>query len=147
MEAHSHTHAYGGAAQLEVGSLPVIVSWPSALHCHPCLSPAPLLLALNHAPHAEIIASVPAGVHWLVSPEGMPLWGANRFRPVQTGSGLVLRCLGPGFTVLALSPGFRSFAPPGQRRGVFSIGLSLSGDRSCLFRVSSLKMADREKES
>ena len=38
------------------------------------------------------------------SPEGMPLWGPNRFWP---GSGLVLRCLGPGFTVLALGPGFR----------------------------------------
>ena len=36
--------------------------------------------------------------------EGMPLWGPNRFWP---GSGLVLRCLGPGFTVLALGPGFR----------------------------------------
>ena len=34
----------------------------------------------------------------------MPLWGPNRFWP---GSGLVLRCLGPGFTVLALGPGFR----------------------------------------
>ena len=33
----------------------------------------------------------------------MPLWGPNRFWP---GSGLVLRCLGPGFTVLALGPGF-----------------------------------------
>ena len=30
--------------------------------------------------------------------------GPNRFWP---GSGLVLRCLGPGFTVLALGPGFR----------------------------------------
>ena len=38
------------------------------------------------------------------SPEGMPLWGPNRLWP---GSGLVLRCLGPGFTVLALGPGFR----------------------------------------
>ena len=53
---------------------------------------------------AEIIASVPAGVHWRASPEGMPLWGPNRFWP---GSGLVLRCLGPGFSVLALGPGFR----------------------------------------
>ena len=53
---------------------------------------------------AEITASVPAGVHWRASPEGMPLWGPNRFWP---GSGLVLRCLGPGFTVLALGPGFR----------------------------------------
>ena len=53
---------------------------------------------------AEITASVPAGVHWRASPEGMPLWGPNRF---WTGSGLVLRCLGPGFTVLALGPGFR----------------------------------------
>ena len=44
------------------------------------------------------------GVHWRASPEGMPLWGPNRFWP---GSGLVLRCLGPGFTVLALGPGFR----------------------------------------
>ena len=34
----------------------------------------------------------------------LPLWGPNRFWP---GSGLVLRCLGPGFTVLALGPGFR----------------------------------------
>ena len=50
---------------------------------------------------AEITASVPAGVHWRASPEGM---GPNRFWP---GSGLVLRCLGPGFTVLALGPGFR----------------------------------------
>ena len=39
---------------------------------------------------AEITASVPAVV---------PLWGPNRFWP---GYGLVLRCLGPGFTVLAL---------------------------------------------
>ena len=53
---------------------------------------------------AEIIASVPAGVHWRASPEGMPLWGRNRF---WLGSGLVLRCLGPGFTVLALGHGFR----------------------------------------
>ena len=51
---------------------------------------------------AEITASVPAGVHWRASPEGMPLWRRNRFWP---GSGLVLRCLGPGFTVLALGPG------------------------------------------
>ena len=51
-----------------------------------------------------VTASVPAGVHWRASPEGMPLWGSNRFWP---GSGLVLRCLGPGFTVLALGPGFR----------------------------------------
>ena len=48
---------------------------------------------------AEITAPVPAGVHWRASPEGMPLWGPNRFWP---GSGLVLGCLGPGFTVLAL---------------------------------------------
>ena len=34
----------------------------------------------------------------------LTLWGPNRFWP---GSGLVLRCLGPGFTVLALGPGFR----------------------------------------
>ena len=34
----------------------------------------------------------------------MPLWGPNRFWP---GSGLVLRCLGPGFTVLTLGPGVR----------------------------------------
>ena len=53
---------------------------------------------------AEITASVPAGVHRRASPEGMPLWGPNRFWP---GSGLVLWCLGPGFTVLALGPGFR----------------------------------------
>ena len=33
-----HAYAYGGAAQLEVGSLPVSVSWPLALHCHPCLT-------------------------------------------------------------------------------------------------------------
>ena len=52
----------------------------------------------------EITASVPAGVHWRASPEGMPLWGPNRFWP---GSGLVLRCLGPGFTFLALGPRFR----------------------------------------
>ena len=50
---------------------------------------------------AEITASVPAGVHWRASPKGMPLWGPNRFWP------LVLRYLGPGFTVLALGPGFR----------------------------------------
>ena len=41
---------------------------------------------------AEITALVPAGVHWRASPEGMPLWGPNRFWP---GSSLVLRCLGP----------------------------------------------------
>ena len=28
---------------------------------------------------AEITASVPAGVHWRASPEGVPLWGPNRF--------------------------------------------------------------------
>ena len=33
-----HAYAYGGAAQLEVGSLPVSVSWPSALHCYLCLT-------------------------------------------------------------------------------------------------------------
>ena len=38
MQAHSHTHTHGGAAQLEVGSLPVSVSWPSALHCYLCLT-------------------------------------------------------------------------------------------------------------
>ena len=37
----------------------------------------------------------------------MPLWGPNRFWP---GSGLVLRCLGPGFTALALGPGFRPYS-------------------------------------
>ena len=42
--------------------------------------------------------------HVMGMKEGMPLWGPNRFWP---GSGLVLRCLGPGFTVLALGPGFR----------------------------------------
>ena len=35
-----HAYAYGGAAQLEVGSLPVSVSWPSALPCTPCLTPS-----------------------------------------------------------------------------------------------------------
>ena len=54
---------------------------------------------------AEVTASVPAGVHWRASPpEGMPLWGPNRF---CLGSGLGLRCPGPGFTVLALGSGFR----------------------------------------
>ena len=48
---------------------------------------------------AEMTAS---GVHWRASPEGMPMWGPNRFWP---GSGLFLRCLGPGFTALALGPG------------------------------------------
>ena len=61
---------------------------------------------LTRAPHAmrEITALVPTGVHWRASPEGggMPLWGPSRFWP---GSGLVLRCLGPGFTVLVLGPG------------------------------------------
>ena len=33
-----HTYAYGGAAQLEVGSLPVSVSRPSALLCSLCLT-------------------------------------------------------------------------------------------------------------
>ena len=47
-------------------------------------------------------ALVQAGVHWRASPEGMPLWGPNRIWP---GFGLVLRCLGPSFTVLALGPG------------------------------------------
>ena len=28
---------------------------------------------------AEITVSVPAGVHWRASPEGMPLWGPNRY--------------------------------------------------------------------
>ena len=51
---------------------------------------------------AGITASVPAGVHWQASPEGMPMWGPNLFWP---GSGLVLRCTGPGFNVLALGPG------------------------------------------
>ena len=45
---------------------------------------------------AEITASVAAGVHWRDSPKGMPI---NRIWP---GS---IRCLGPGFTVLALGPG------------------------------------------
>ena len=40
---------------------------------------------------AEITASVPAGVHWRASPEGMPMWGPNRV------------C--PSFTLLALGPG------------------------------------------
>ena len=40
----------------------------------------------------------------LISIKSNTLWGPNRFWP---GSGLVLRCLGPGFTVLALGPGFR----------------------------------------
>ena len=31
-------HTHGGAAQLEVGSLPVSVSRPSALHCYLCLT-------------------------------------------------------------------------------------------------------------
>ena len=48
---------------------------------------------------AEIAASVPAGVHWRASPEGMPMWGP------APRSGLVLRCLGPGFAVLAPDPG------------------------------------------
>ena len=51
---------------------------------------------------AEITVSVPAGVHWQASPEGMPMWGPNRIWP---GSGMVVMCLGPGFTVLALGPG------------------------------------------
>ena len=34
--SHSHTHAYGGAAQLEVGYLTVSASWSSALHSNPC---------------------------------------------------------------------------------------------------------------
>ena len=50
---------------------------------------------------AEITVSVPAGVHWRASSEGMPMWGPNRSWP---GSGLVVCCLGPGFTVLALDP-------------------------------------------
>ena len=31
---HPDTHAYGGAAQLEVGYLMVSASWPSALNCN-----------------------------------------------------------------------------------------------------------------
>ena len=31
-----HAYTYGGAAQLEVGSLPVSVSWPSVLYCYLC---------------------------------------------------------------------------------------------------------------
>ena len=50
------------------------------------------------AAQAEITASAPAGVHRRASSEGMPMWGPHRLWP---GSGLVLRCLGPGF-VLAL---------------------------------------------
>ena len=47
---------------------------------------------------AEVTDSVPAGVHWRASPEGTPvcMWGPNRVLP---GSGLVLRCLGPGVHV------------------------------------------------
>ena len=50
---------------------------------------------------AEITASVPADVHWRASPKVRPCGDLadNRFWP---GSGLVLRCLGPGFPVLAL---------------------------------------------
>ena len=32
MQAHSYTHACGGAAKLEVGYLKVNVSWPSAFN-------------------------------------------------------------------------------------------------------------------
>ena len=34
----AYAYAYGRAAQLEVGSLPVSVSWPSALQCYLCLT-------------------------------------------------------------------------------------------------------------
>ena len=61
---------------------------------------------------AEITASVPAGVHWRASPEGMPLWGPNRFWP---GSGLVLRRLGPGFTEnIAAAAGLRQRGATGE---------------------------------
>ena len=53
---------------------------------------------------AETAASVPAGVHWRASTNCMPMWGPHRFWP---RSGLVLRCLGPGCTVLTLDPRVR----------------------------------------
>ena len=56
---------------------------------------------------AEITASVPASVHWRASPEGMPLWGPNRFWP---GSGLVLRC--PSFRSRFHCSGSRSWVAP-----------------------------------
>ena len=42
-----------------------------------------------------------AGVHLRASPKVMPMWGPSRIWP---GSGLVIRCPRPGFTVLALGP-------------------------------------------
>ena len=57
-------------------------------------------------------------MHWRASPEGMPLWGPNRF---WQGSGLVLRCLGPGFTVLALGPAMRDVKDMGQQMGYRSL--------------------------
>ena len=44
------------------------------------------------------------GMPWRGGRGGYARVGPNRFWP---GSGLVLRCLGPGFTVLALGPGLR----------------------------------------
>ena len=54
----------------------------------------------------------------------MPLWGPNRFWP---GSGLVLRCLGPGFTVLALDPGFRPIIIINKRPKLSLVGGMLFG--------------------
>ena len=71
---------------------------------HPLVITIIIILLLLSYINPSSFSSVPAGVHWRASPEGMPLWGPNRFWP---GSGLVLRCLGPGFIVLALGPGFR----------------------------------------
>ena len=65
-----------------------------------------VISAFAVGPKAEIAASVSAGVHWRASSEGIPVWGPNRLWP---GSGLVLRCLGPGFTVLARGPGREAY--------------------------------------
>ena len=55
MQAHSHTHTRGGAAQLEVGSLPVSVSWPLALHCYLCLTHCSLGNVPNPTPGPLIV--------------------------------------------------------------------------------------------
>ena len=66
--ASTQPHAYGGAAQLEVGSLPVSVSWSSALHCYlRCVFP--LQSRQRPQPNPRTLMSTPRTPH--------QYWSAN----------------------------------------------------------------------
>ena len=51
---------------------------------------------------AEITASVPAGVHWSASPEGMPLWVLAGIWPGSQVSRSWFHCSGSRFWVTSL---------------------------------------------